>query len=150
MLLFGWHVWRGESGKRYRFKITLTKAGVPEDGVSGVYVFVCRRFVFLLEPLYVGKATSFRERLIGHEKWGRAYWWFGATERHILRIEDKREREEAEEDLIRSLKPVMNDQMVPRGAADAPTHQRLKEDWRRRKASHAFWFGKRAEPAHGR
>ncbi|MFZ4601116.1 MAG: hypothetical protein ACOYM8_01585 [Caulobacterales bacterium] len=127
MILFGWHVWRGESGRRYRFKITLTKAGIPPDGVSGVYVFVRRRFAFFLEPLYVGKATSFRERLLGHEKWGKAFWFYGATERHVCRIQDVRDREVAEEDLIRGLKPPMNDMMVPRGAKDKPVHAELRQ-----------------------
>ena len=127
MILFGWHVWRGESGRRYRFKITLTKAGIPPDGVAGVYVFVRRRFAFFLEPLYVGKATSFRERLLGHEKWGKAFWFYGATERHVCRIQDVRDREVAEEDLIRGLKPPMNDMMVPRGAKDKPVHAELRQ-----------------------
>ena len=64
MLLFGWHVWRGESHARYRFKISLTKNSLPDPG--GIYVFVRRRFVFFLEPLYVGKAHSLRGRLLGH------------------------------------------------------------------------------------
>ena len=71
MFLFGAHTWRGESGARYRFKCALTKAGLPDHG--GIYVMVRRRYVFFLEALYVGKAASLRSRLLGHEKWGRAY-----------------------------------------------------------------------------
>jgi excinuclease ABC subunit C len=59
--IFGWHVWRGETGQRYRFKITLTRKGIPEG--SGIYIFVRRRFGFFLSPLYIGKATSLRERV---------------------------------------------------------------------------------------
>lgn len=127
MILFGWHVWRGESGARYRFKITLTKNGLPEPG--GIYVMVRRRFVFFLEPLYVGKAHSLRSRLLGHEKWGRAYWYYGATERHILTATEERERQIIEEDLIRGLKPRMNDMMVPRSAADLPRQRELRKKW---------------------
>jgi hypothetical protein len=127
MLLFGWHVWRGESRARYRFKITLTKKGLPEPG--GVYVFVRRRFVFFMEPLYVGKAAGLRSRLLGHEKWGRAFWFYGATERHVLRVAEERERQIIEEDLIRGLKPRMNDMMIPRGAKDLPTHGALRKKW---------------------
>jgi hypothetical protein len=127
MLLFGWHVWRGESGARYRFKITLTKNGLPEPG--GIYVFVRRRFVFLMEPLYVGKAHSLRGRLLGHEKWGRAYWFYGATERHVMKVDEERERQIIEEDLIRGLKPRMNDMMVPRGVNDLPSSRELRKKW---------------------
>ncbi len=127
MLLFGWHVWRGESGARYRFKVTLTKNGLPEPG--GIYVMVRRRFVIFLEPLYVGKAHSLRGRLLGHEKWGRAYWYYGATERHILSVDEERERQIIEEDLIRGLKPRMNDVMVPRSATDLPSHGALRKKW---------------------
>jgi hypothetical protein len=127
MLLFGWHVWRGETGARYRFKISLTKASLPEPG--GIYVFVRRRFVFLLEPLYVGKAASLRGRLLGHEKWGRAFWYYGATERHVMRVAEERERQIIEEDLIRGLKPRLNDVMVPRSASDLPSSRALRKKW---------------------
>jgi hypothetical protein len=127
MILFGWHFWLGESGARYRFKITLTKNGLPEPG--GIYVFVRRRFVFLLEPLYVGKAVSLRGRLLGHEKWGRAYWYYGATERHVMKVPLESERQIIEEDLIRGLRPRMNDMMIPRTARDLPTHAALRKKW---------------------
>jgi excinuclease UvrABC nuclease subunit len=71
MFLFGHRRWRGESGTRYRFKITLTENGLPQDS-GGIYVFVRRRLGFILEPLYVGKAANLRGRLVGHEKWARA------------------------------------------------------------------------------
>ena len=29
-------------------------------------------------------AAARRNRLLGHEKWGRAYWYYGATERYVL------------------------------------------------------------------
>jgi hypothetical protein len=117
MFLFGWRFWRGESGKRYRFKITLTKNGLPRDDIGGIYVFVRRRFVFFLEPVYVGKAHSLRSRLIGHEKWGRAYWYYGATERHLYYpIVEEADRRAVEEDLIRGLKPPMNDVAIPNPA----------------------------------
>jgi hypothetical protein len=127
MVLFGWKTWRGESGARYRFKVTLTKRGLPDKG--GLYVFVRRRFVFFLEPLYVGKAHSLRSRLVGHEKWGRAYWYYGATERHVLLDPIERERQIIEEDLIRGLRPRMNDMLVPRSAADLPSHEVLRKKW---------------------
>lgn len=127
-ILFGWQTWWGESGRPYRFKITLTKQGIPEGG--GIYIFVRRRFVFWLEPLYIGKATNFRSRLYGHERWWEAWWKKGATERHIL-IENKAsDRARIEEDLIRNYQPRMNDILIPRGAEDAPNNKRLRRWWK--------------------
>ena len=128
MIPFGWHVWRGESGRRYRFKVTLTDRGIPDS--SGIYVFVRRRFFFFLEPLYVGKATSFRSRVLGHERWMEAWWQRGATERHVLRIRDARERAMIEEDIIRHYCPLMNRVLVPRTHLDAPNDPTLRALWR--------------------
>jgi len=128
MIPFGWHVWRGESGVRYRFKITLTRRGVPQD-VGGCYVFVRRRLFFFLQPLYVGQAKNFRERLYGHEKWSRAVYKLGATERHVLTIATQSDRDSIEEDLIRGLRPRMNDVLIPRGKSDERVHQAVSRFW---------------------
>lgn len=120
MFFFGSHSWRGASGRRYRFKCVLTKQGLPPAGVGGIYVFVRRRWGFLMEPLYVGKAHELRSRLMGHEKWPRAFWYYGATERYVLGpIRDEVDRRRIEEDLIHGLKPRMNDMEIPqaKGAA---------------------------------
>jgi hypothetical protein len=110
MFFFDKHSWKGESGRSYKFKCVLDKNGMPPAGVGGVYVFVRRRWGFFLEPLYVGKAHDIRNRLLGHEKWGRAYWYYGATERYILYpIRDEIDRQRVEEDLIKGLMPRMND-----------------------------------------
>jgi hypothetical protein len=114
MFFFGAHSWRGESGRRYRFKCVLTKKGLPPGGTGGIYIFVRRRWAFWLETLYVGKAADLRSRLMGHEKWGRAYWYYGATERYVLGpIRDEIDRRRIEEDLIKGLKPRMNDMEIP-------------------------------------
>jgi hypothetical protein len=120
-LFFGPHSWRGESGQRYHFKCVLTKNGLPPAGQGGVYIFVRRRWGFFLEPLYVGKAHDLRSRLLGHEKWGRAYWYYGATERYVMGpIRDEADRRRVEEDLIRSLKPRMNDVSIPQADGSSP------------------------------
>lgn len=129
LIIFGWHVWYGETGEAYRFKITLTRGGIPSEG-GGVYIFVRRRFVFFLEPLYIGKATDFRSRLYGHERWWEAWWKRGATERHILRIRNGSDRARIEEDLIRRHEPRMNDMLVPRGAMDMPSNAKLRRAWK--------------------
>jgi hypothetical protein len=96
----------------------LTKKGLPQQGTGGIYVFVRRRFGFFLEPLYVGKAHDLRNRLMGHEKWPRAFWYYGATERYILHpIRDEVDRRRIEEDLIHGLKPRMNDVEIPKAKA---------------------------------
>ncbi len=145
LLLFGWHMWRGESGERYRFKITLSQRGIPDGG--GIYIFVRRRFVFWLQPLYIGKATDFRSRLIGHERWWEAWWKRGATERHILMVPSAQQRERIEEDLIRHYTPRMNDMLVPRGAGDAPRDLYLRRLWRLRRwwRSHFRLSGERGK-----
>lgn len=131
MFFFGAHSWRGESGRRYKFKCVLTKKGLPHEGTGGIYVFVRRRWAFFLEPLYVGKAHDLRSRLLGHEKWGRAYWYYGATERYVLGpIRDERDRRRVEEDLIRGLSPPMNDVAIPDAAHKrAPSDENLRRRW---------------------
>lgn len=126
-ILFGWHTWWGESGRPYRFKITLTKKGLPDD--AGIYIFVQRRFVFFLFPLYIGKAANFKSRLIGHERWWEAWWKRGATERHVLVLKKESDRARVEEDLIRRYQPRMNNILVPRGSNDAPNNKRLRFWW---------------------
>ena len=126
-ILFGGHTWWGESGRPYRFKITLTPKGLPNDG--GIYVFVQRRFVFFLFPLYIGKAANFKSRLIGHERWWEAWWKRGATERHVLVLKKESDRARVEEDLIRRYQPRMNNILVPRGSNDAPNNKRLRFWW---------------------
>lgn len=140
MIVFGAHPWFGESGRKYKFNVTLTDKGVPQGG--GIYVFVRRRFVFFLKPLYIGKATSFRSRVIGHERWPEAWWNRGATERHFLKVEGARDRAWIEEDLIRHYQPVMNDILIPRSVHDAPNNKRLARRWRRKRFWNRFWWGK--------
>ena len=139
MILFGRRNWHGETGRNYRFKITLTDRGLPEGG--GVYIFVRRRFVFFLKPLYVGKAASFRNRLIGHERWHEAWHKRGATERHILKVKERKDQARIEEDLIRSLKPEMNTVHIPSDRKDAPNDKKLRKGWRPRKKAFFGLFG---------
>jgi hypothetical protein len=128
MMLFGRHSWYGESGRRYVFQCALTKNGIPNDS-GGIYIFVRRYFVFFLKALYVGKAANLRSRLLGHEKWGKAWWILGATERYTMRNGSETERRMIEEDLIRQLRPKMNDIMMPRSEDDAPNTPELRRSW---------------------
>ena len=47
----------------------------------------------------------------------------------MLLVDTERERQIIEEDLIRGLKPRMNDMMIPRSARDLPTHAELRRKW---------------------
>jgi hypothetical protein len=59
--------------------------------------------------------------LLGHEKWPRAFWYYGATERYVLGpIRDEVDRRRIEEDLIRGLKPRMNDMEIPQAKEAKP------------------------------
>jgi predicted GIY-YIG superfamily endonuclease len=127
MFLFDHKIWRGESGRLYRFKVTLTRKGIPDYG--GVYIFVRRQFVFFLTAVYVGKATNFRERLYGHEKFAKAVFKYGVTERHVYNIATEYDRAAVEEDLIRRLKPKMNDVMIPRSEADGAVYKKPPFGW---------------------
>lgn len=138
MFLFDHKIWRGESGRIYRFKVTLTRRGIPDYG--GVYIFVRRQFVFFLTAVYVGKATNFRERLYGHEKFARAVFDHGVTERHVYNIATEYDRAAVEEDLIRALKPRMNDVMIPRDANDPRVYKPPSLGW-----SIVNWFRVRAQ-----
>lgn len=141
MLFFGLHSWRGQSGRRYKLKCALSKRAFPEPGVGGVYVFVRRRFAFFLEPLYVGKAHDLRNRLLGHEKWGRAYWYYGATERYLLYpIRDEVDRRRIEEDLIKGLMPPMNDSEI--GSADPAKAAKRAAELKRWFDMRTWWGGK--------
>lgn len=150
MFFFGRHGWTGESGRTYTFKCALTKRGIPDDS-GGIYVFVRRRFGFFLQALYVGKAANLRGRLVGHEKWGKAWWILGATERHVMRVRTEEERRMIEEDLIRHLRPRMNDVQMPRCDDDAPNSVVLRRKWAWRRAVAAWFaglFGGKPKTAH--
>ena len=126
MIPYGWHVWRGETKQRYRFKITKTEAALPDAG--GIYVMVRRTAFFFLKPVYIGKASNLQSRLAGHERWEEARKR-GASERHFLCIRSESKRQRIEEDLIRNYKPKLNNMLVPKSAEDAPNHKKLRSGW---------------------
>lgn len=126
MIPYGWHVWRGETNARYRFKITKSVEALPDAG--GIYVMVKRTFFFFLSPVYIGKASNLQSRHSDHERWPEARKK-GASERHYLCIRSENRRQKIEEDLIRKYKPKLNNMLVPRSADDAPKHKKLSRGW---------------------
>ncbi|MEP1143143.1 MAG: GIY-YIG nuclease family protein [Henriciella sp.] len=126
MIPYGWHVWRGETNRRYRFKITKSLEALPDAG--GIYVMVRRTAFFFLKPIYIGKASNLQNRHSDHERWPEARKK-GASERHYLCIRSESKRRKVEEDLIRYYKPKLNNMLKPSSAEDAPNHEDLKQGW---------------------
>lgn len=126
MIPYGWHVWRGETSARYRFKITKKVKDLPDAG--GIYVMVRRTLFFFLSPVYIGKASNLQGRHTDHERWPEARKK-GASERHFMCIRSESERQRIEEDLIRHYKPKLNSMLKPRGSEDAPNHAKLRSGW---------------------
>jgi hypothetical protein len=125
MILKKRYFWRGESNELYRFKVRQRATDLPER--SGIYVFARRRFIFFIKALYVGKAKNLFERVDGHERWTEARKK-GVNEIHF-RHADYSKVERIEEDLIRHLKPKLNDIHKPRSSCDAPNHEQLRARW---------------------
>lgn len=126
MIPYGWHVWRGETSARYRFKIVKSKENLPDAG--GIYVMVRRTLFFFLSPVYIGKASNLHGRHNDHERWPEARKK-GASERHFMCIRSESERQRIEEDLIRHYKPKLNNMLKPRSSEDAPNNARLARNW---------------------
>ena len=126
MILFTAYYWRSSSRKLFRFHICKPDEVLPEEG--GIYIFVRCRLLFFRKPLYVGKAASLKSRLGSHERWeeGRKR---GANERHILCVKSEEDRRRIEEDLIRHLKPKLNNMLVPHDGDHAPSNKKLKRGW---------------------
>ena len=115
MFFFGPHSWRGESGRRYRFKCVLTKKGLPPEGVGGIYVFrppplglpdgaaLCRQG--RRSPLAPAGPRKVGPRPIGITA--------PPSATCLGPIRDEVDRRRIEEDLIRGLKPRMNDMEIP-------------------------------------
>lgn len=119
------YFWRGESNELYRFMVRRNLDYVP--AYSGIYIFARRRFIFFIKPLYVGKAKHLWDRIDGHDRWEEAQS-LGANEIHI-RHADEVKLDRIEEDLIRHLKPKLNDIHMPRSDCDAPNHEQLRPKW---------------------
>ena len=126
MIPYGWHVWRGETSQRYRFKITKSLDALPDAG--GIYVMVRRTLFFWLKPIYIGKAANLRDRHSDHERWPEARRK-GASERHYMCVSKESDRQRIEEDLIRNYRPKLNGMLVPRNSEDGPNNHRLAKGW---------------------
>ena len=83
--------------------------GADWHDVPGVYIFAGADRNNQWAAVYIGKTTSFRERLPDHEQWDGAVR-LGATHIHARVVNDQASRDEMEVYLIRVNQPPLNQQ----------------------------------------
>jgi len=80
------------------------------NDVPGVYIFTGIASDGKWHPYYVGKADSFKTRLVsGHEQWAPAKNQ-RATHVHAMVVRDETQRTKIEKELIQKLGPPLNTQ----------------------------------------
>ena len=75
--------------------------------VPGVYIFAGVNQNNRWQALYVGQASSFAQRMPGHERWAEAVR-AGATKVHALVVRQQADRDRMEQALIRACNPRLN------------------------------------------
>lgn len=80
------------------------------NNVPGIYVFAGLNRANQWTALYIGQASSFSDRLSGHERWNEAIRW-GATHIHAMAVHLQRDRDIIEQELIRTFRPPLNVQL---------------------------------------
>lgn len=83
---------------------------IPWSNAAGIYIFcgVNNRNEWF--PIYIGQATSFAERLSGHERWQEAVE-LGASHIHAMAEDNQQSRGRIEAELIREFQPSLNEQL---------------------------------------
>lgn len=110
-------VFKGASGKLYRFAVLRPDGAFPEG--PAVYAFARPAFGGRSwAPLFLSRTANLAVRMTGHERWEEAQL-LGATHVLLLSFHDRAEREAAEADLADALRPVMNDD-EPAATEEAP------------------------------
>jgi excinuclease UvrABC nuclease subunit len=77
------------------------------NDLPGVYIFAGVNGNNQWQALYVGQASSFAQRMSGHERWVEARR-AGATRVHALVCKQQSERDSLEQALIRTYSPRLN------------------------------------------
>lgn len=80
------------------------------NNVSGIYIFAGLNHQNHWEPLYIGQADSFQDRIPSHEKWDKAQS-LGATHVHAMVVPQAAIRDRIEYQLIQQFQPVLNQRL---------------------------------------
>ena len=97
--------WAAPDGRKLQF-------GVYDHGgnwldVSGVYMFCRREANGTYTPLYIGQASSLKDRLPQHEQWSPAVRK-GADSVHVAVLSSQADRDYFEPALIQHFQPELN------------------------------------------
>jgi excinuclease UvrABC nuclease subunit len=87
-------------------------AKVEEDAatIAGIYIFAGITNQYQWRALYIGQASSFRDRLPNHENWNPAVR-LGATHIHVMVVPQAASRHIVEAQLIEAYQPALNVQL---------------------------------------
>jgi excinuclease UvrABC nuclease subunit len=100
-----------QKAKWLSYEFTVYTIDPTWNEVSGVYIFCGITVQNLWKALYVGKADSFKARLMAsHEKWKPALE-LGASHVHALVVELAASRDKIERELILAYQPPLNIQL---------------------------------------
>ena len=80
---------------------------VTWNDVPGIYVFAVPNGLYGWAPLYIGQASSLKDRLSSHERWDEAAQR-GAVHIHAKLVRSATDRDRVERDLIQKYQPPMN------------------------------------------
>jgi hypothetical protein len=83
---------------------------VAWNDVPGIYVFAVPNGLSGWAPLYIGQASSLKDRLSNHERWDEAARR-GAAHIHARVVTSAADRDRVERDLIQKYQPPMNTQL---------------------------------------
>jgi len=99
--------WNGQSGRLYEFHVfPIDHNSWPK--VGGIYIFAAPAGLLIpYAAIYVGQTVNFADRLGSHEKLSLAQS-MRANTIHAMIVNDSGLRNMIEEELIRSLKPPLN------------------------------------------
>jgi len=78
--------------------------------VAGIYMFCSANAQGQWQSLYIGQASSFKDRLCAHEQWTPAVR-LGATHAHAIVVPTQSERDRLEKMLIAEMNPPLNVQL---------------------------------------
>jgi excinuclease UvrABC nuclease subunit len=96
--------------KWLEYEFTVYEAGGTWNEVPGIYIFAGQNATKQWVPLYIGQASSFKDRLADHDQWNAAAR-AGATHVHARVVVLQADRDAIEAQLVRSYQPRLNTQL---------------------------------------